>query len=90
MKTITFYVMALLCLVATKLNAQTFERRARDISANIAEISKQEKDSLKQEIEAVNVLLENEEITKAEADKRKIELAEKRADNIETRVAVEK
>ncbi|WP_417352966.1 hypothetical protein [Flavobacterium alkalisoli] len=90
MKTITFYVMALLCLIATKLNAQTFERRAKDISTSIADISKEEKDSLKIEVEAVNMLLEKDEITKEEADKRKLELAEKRANNIETRVAVEK
>ena len=90
MKTITFYVMAVLCLAAAKLNAQTFEKRARDISYNIAEISKQEKDSLKMEIEEVNQLLEDEKLTKAEADQRKQELAEIRAANIERRVAVEK
>lgn len=90
MKTITFYVMAVLCLTAAKLNAQTFEKRARDISYNIAEISKEEKDSLKMEIEEVNQLLEDEKLTKAEADQRKQELAEKRAANIERRVAVEK
>lgn len=90
MKTVIFYVVGLLCLLATKLNAQTFEKRARDISYSIAQISKEEKDSLKIEVEQVNVLLEKNEISKEEADKRKTELAEKRAANIETRVAAEK
>lgn len=90
MKTITFYVVAALCLLAAKLNGQTFERRARDISYNIAKISQEEKDSLKTEVEQVNVLLENDEISNEEADKRKLELAEKRAANIEQRVAQER
>lgn len=90
MKTIIFYLTALLCLAASKLEAQTFERRARDISYNIAQISKEEKDSLKIEIEEVNKLLETDDITKEEADKRKLEFAEKRAANIEQRVAVER
>lgn len=89
MKTIIFYVMALLCLVATKLNAQSFSERAAQISDNIGTITKQQKDSLKVEIEAVNLLLEDNEITTAEADKRKKEYADKRANNIETLVAIE-
>jgi hypothetical protein len=89
MKTITFYVAALLCLIATKVSAQSFEERAGEIAKRIESITKQEKDSLKAEVEAVNNLLENNTITTAEANERKQELAEKRAKNIETRVAVE-
>jgi len=89
MKTITFYVVALLCLCATKLCAQTFSERANAISDKIELITKQQKDSLKMEVEAVNVQLEKSEITPAEADAKKQELAQKRADNIETLVAVE-
>ncbi len=89
MKTAIFYVAALLCLVATSAKAQTFEERARVIAQNIERITKQEKDSLKAEVESVNLQLENKALTKAEADAQKQQLAEVRAKNIETRVAVE-
>lgn len=100
MKTITFYVVALLCLVAAKLNAQvtvtdkgaeyaSFEERAANIAYNIKTITKQEKDSLKTEVEVVTERLEKKEITKEEAETQKQQLAEKRAKNIEDRVAVE-
>ncbi|KGO92077.1 hypothetical protein [Flavobacterium subsaxonicum] len=89
MKTITFYVVALLCLAATKLSAQSFEDRAEMIANSIEQITKQEKDSLKIEVEAVNDRLDNKEISNTEADNLKKQLAEKRAKNIEDRVAVE-
>jgi hypothetical protein len=89
MKTITFYVVALLCLCATKLCAQTFSERADAIGDKIELITKQQKDSLKIEVEAVNVQLEKNEITPAQADAKKQELAQKRANTIETLVTVE-
>jgi hypothetical protein len=90
MKTITFYVVALLCLAATRLSAQTgFEDRAKMIANSIEQITKQEKDSLKSEVEAVNKRLDNKEISSAQAETEKQQLAEKRAKNIEDRVAVE-
>jgi hypothetical protein len=90
MKTITFYVVASLCLLATKLTAQeTFEKRAAAISKNIETITTQQKDSLKIEVEQVNSQLERNEITTQQATARKQQLAEQRAKNIETRVAVE-
>jgi len=89
MKTITFYVVALLCLCATKLCAQTFSERANAIGDKIELITKQQKDSLKMEVEAVNVQVEKNEITTAQADAKKQELAQKRANNIETLVAAE-
>jgi hypothetical protein len=90
MKTITFYVVALLCLAATKLTAQeSFEKRASAIANNIEAITKQQKDSLKMEVEAVNLQLENNQITSAAADAKKQELAQMRAKKIEDKVAVE-
>ncbi|MFP9116318.1 hypothetical protein ACLI08_00865 [Flavobacterium sp. RNTU_13] len=86
---VTFYVMAFLCLAVNKMSGQTFSQKATEISNNIETITKQEKDSLKIEVDAVNLLLDKNEITAAEADKRKKEYAEKRAKNIETRVGVE-
>ena len=90
MKTITFYVVAAVCLLATKLNAQeTFEKRARTIAQNIEKIAQQEKDSLKTEVERVNQMLADNKISSEEAESRKKEFADKRAKNIEDRVAVE-
>jgi hypothetical protein len=90
MKTITFYVVALLCLCATQLFAQeTFSERANAIGNRIELITKQQKDSLKDEVEAINLQLEKNEITTAQADAKKQELAQKRAANIETLVAIE-
>lgn len=92
MKTVTFYVVGLLCLLATKLSAQetkSFEERAREISKNIETITKQQKDSLKVEVEAVNVQLDNKEITAEQAAAKKQQLADKRAKTIETKVAAE-
>jgi len=90
MKTITFYVVALLCFVATRLNAQeTFEQRAATIANNIERIAKEEKDSLKIEVDAVNQQLENNQLTQAQADVQRQQYAEKRAKNIEDRVAAE-
>lgn len=90
MKTITFYVVAALCLLATKLSAQeSFEQRARTIAQNIEKIAEQEKDSLKAEVEMVNGMLADNKISQEEAERRKKDFADKRAKNIEDRVAVE-
>lgn len=93
MKTVTFYVAGLLCLLATKLSAQeipvTFEGRAKEISKNIETITKQQKDSLKVEVEAINVKKENKELSAQQAETQKQQLAEMRAKKIETLVAVE-
>ena len=63
MKTVIFYVVASLCLLVAKLNAQTFEERVHQISKNIDRITEQEKDSLKMEVEKVDKMLENDEIS---------------------------
>jgi len=90
MQKIIFYAMTLLCLFASKAIAQqTFEQRAKAIALRIESITKEEKDALKEEVEAVNKLLDRGEISLEEADKRKLELAEVRAKNIETRVGME-
>jgi hypothetical protein len=89
MKTVTFYVVALLCFVTTAMNAQSFEERAAIISKNIEKITQDEKDALKAEVDAVNTQLENNEISAEQAEAKKKELSEKRAKNIEERVAFE-
>ncbi|TPD65624.1 porin family protein [Flavobacterium microcysteis] len=90
MQKIIFYAMILLCLFASKAIAQqTFEQRAKAIALRIESITKEEKDALKDEVEAVNKLLDSGDISLEEADKRKLELADVRAKNIETRVGME-
>lgn len=90
MQKIIFYAMIMLCFLVSKAIAQeTFEQRAKAIALRIETITKEEKDALKEEVEAVNKLLEKGEIDLEEADKRKMELADARAKNIETRVGAE-
>ena len=88
MKNATFCLTALLCLIFGTASAQeTFEDKAKVIAEKIETITKEEKDALKTEIEAVNLQLENGSLSAAQADEKKQQLAEARANNIEVRVA---
>lgn len=98
MRNFTIYLTGLLCLILTSIFAQdpsqkgelakqTFESRAKTIASKIESITKEEKESLKTEVEAVNNQLTNGSITKEEADTKKKTLAEARAINIESKVA---
>lgn len=87
MKNFTLYLAVAACLVASKLSAQeSFESKAHAIAEKIENITKEEKAALKTELETVNKDLENNVITKAQADQKKLELAEIRSQNIETRI----
>ncbi|HEY0047137.1 MAG TPA: hypothetical protein VGB44_10540 [Flavobacterium sp.] len=88
MKNLAFCLAAFLCLIVNKATAQnTFEERVKAIAEKIDAITKEEKAALKLEVEAVNQQLANGGITPAEADERKLKLAESRARSIENRVA---
>ena len=87
MRNFTIYLALAICLIASKLSAQeTFEDRVKAISDKIELITKEEKAALKKELEAVNKDLEAGTITKAQADEKKLQLAEVRSKNIETRI----
>lgn len=87
MRNLTIYLSLILCLFLNKMTAQeTFEEKAKIIAAKIEQITKDEKTALKQEIESVNAKLQSGAITSAEADAKKVEYAEIRAKNIETRI----
>ena len=87
MKNFTLYLAIAACLVASKLSAQdSFESKAKAIAEKIENITKDEKAALKAELEAVNKDLENNVITKAQADEKKMQLAETRSKNIETKI----
>ena len=87
MKNLTIYLTTFLCLFLTTSFAQTFEDRAKAIATKIETITKEEKEALKSEIEAVNVQLEKGAITNIQADERKLQLAESRAKSIEFRTS---
>lgn len=88
MRNVTIYLTLFLCLFLNRIMAQeTFEGRARAIANKIEQITKEEKAALKTEIEEVNQQLQNGALTTEQADEKKIELAEKRANAIETRTA---
>ena len=86
---IIIYSTAFMLLFITKVAAQeTFETKAKTIADKIENITKEEKATLKKEVEDVNVMLEKGTITKEQADKQKQELAQARATIIENKVAV--
>ncbi|AWA28855.1 hypothetical protein HYN48_01425 [Flavobacterium magnum] len=88
MRNLTIYLAGFLCLFFSRMSAQqTFEDKAKSIAAKIENITKEEKMMLRDEVELVNQDLEKGTITAAQADERKLKLAEVRARNIETRVA---
>jgi hypothetical protein len=88
MRNLTIYLSLILCLYLSKTQAQqTFEEKARMIAVKIDAITKEEKATLKLEVESVNQQLEAGTITREVADERKVKLAEARAKSIETRVA---
>lgn len=67
----------------------SFEEKAKGIASQIEKITTQEKDELKKEVEAIEKKLANGEISKEEADKLKMDAASQRAQNIETKIAIE-
>lgn len=90
MQKIILYAALLLCAFVTQLYAQTtFEDRARKIAETISKITNEEKEALKREVEGINALLDNGTISLEKAEAEKIKAAEKRAKNIETRLAAE-
>ena len=90
MRNFTIYIALAACLLASKLSAQdTFEAKAKTIAEKIESITKEEKAALKVELEEVNKELEAGTISKAQADEKKLQIAETRSKNIENRVAAE-
>ncbi|MBF4508454.1 hypothetical protein IRZ83_17385 [Flavobacterium sp. JLP] len=89
MKNFTIYLVILVFLFVSKvLGQESFESKARKIANKIEKITKEEKATLKEEVEAVNVQLSEGKITQEQADKRKKELAEARAVIIEEKVTL--
>jgi hypothetical protein len=91
MQKIIFYTVIMLVSFVGKTFAQekTFEERAKEIGNQIEIITKEEKKALKVEIEALDKQIIEGKITKEKADELKLKIAEERAANIETKVAIE-
>lgn len=88
MKTIVLVILFVSTSFVTFLQAQeTFENKAKAIGVAIQNITKEEKEALKNEIENVDKLIETGVITPEKAEEEKRKLAQIRANNIETRVA---
>lgn len=89
MKNFTIHLVILIFLFVSKVFGQeTFESKAKEIANKIEKVTKEEKEKLKEEVEAVNVQLSEGKITQEQADKRKKELAEARAVIIEEKVTL--
>jgi len=89
MKNFTIYLIILIFSFVSKvLGQETFESKAKKIANKIEKITKEEKATLKEEVEAINVQLSEGKITQEQADKRKKELAEARAVIIEEKVTL--
>ena len=90
MRNFTIYLAVFLCSLLSKTYAQdTFESRAKAIATNIENIIKEEKEALKKQVEAVNTEFDKGNMTKQQADDKKMQLATTSAANIENRVAIE-
>lgn len=87
MRNFTIYLILFFFLIVSKVVGQeTFEWKAKKIANKIEKITKEEKEALKEEVEAVNVQLSEGKITQEQADKRKKELAEARAVIMEEKI----
>ncbi|TYA75062.1 hypothetical protein [Seonamhaeicola marinus] len=95
MRTITNYLALLvLCVSVQLINAQDTipkinnKDKIEALKEAIEKIKQEERDFLKTEVEAINLRLENEEISNEKAEALKKEAAKKRALNIENRIAI--
>ncbi|WP_442266428.1 hypothetical protein ACSIGC_01580 [Tenacibaculum sp. ZS6-P6] len=82
-------ILVLLCTTYAQSQEKTFEKEVKKISIEIEKITKQEKDSLKKKVKAINKRLSKGEITEEKAKQLKKEVAELHASNIENRVSKE-
>ncbi|WP_289665124.1 hypothetical protein [Flavobacterium panacagri] len=89
MRNFTIYLILFFFLLVSKVIGQeTFESETKRIAHKIEKITKEEKEALKEEIEAVNVQLSEGKITQEQAEKRKKELAEARAVIMEEKITL--
>lgn len=90
MKTIsTYLVLLLICFMANTIVAQdNYKDKIETLKEQKGKIRLEEKEALKDEVEAINMRSDKGEITTDEANKLKDEAAQKRALNIENKLAI--
>lgn len=90
MRTIIMYAVVLftLFIVENAVAQESGKTKIENLEAQKTKITQQEKLALKEEVEAITKRLENGEITLDEANALKMQAAEKRALNIENRIAI--
>ncbi|MFD2099398.1 hypothetical protein [Flagellimonas iocasae] len=90
MKTITFYSAVLLLILSfqTICGQDDHQKKIEALHIEKQRVTDLEKEALKEEVKEINVLLRKGKITEDEGDKLKREAAEKRAMNIENKVAI--
>ncbi len=86
MLTITKQVVALIMLL-TVVTASGQQKENQVMKQKIEQVVHAQKEAMKKEIEAVNVQLDNQEITREEAKNKKKEIAKKYAINIQEKVS---
>lgn len=89
MRNLTIYLVVSACLLVAKVSAQeSFDKRVKTIAEKIEQVTKEEKAALKLEVEDVNREVEAGKISYKEGDAKKLQLAEIRSNNIESKVAL--
>lgn len=92
MHRVILYVMGLLCLFLTKTYGQeteSFESKTKAISENIEKIVRYEREKLETATDSISLLIQNNSLSEEEAEKIKLDLAQKSADTINLLVAKE-
>ena len=91
MQKIIYYTVIIMLSFIGKAFAQekTFEERAKEISNQIEMITTEEKNALKREVDVIDRQIIDGKITKEKAAELKLAIAQERASNIETKVAIE-
>lgn len=91
MQKIILYTIIIVFSLVTRVVAQekSFEQQAKEIAVNIEMITNEEKNALKKEVEAIDFQVKEGKITPEKAQELKTNIAQERANNIETRVAIE-
>ena len=91
MQKIILYTIIIAFSLVTKAFAQekSFEKKAKEIASNIEMITIEEKNALKKEVEAIDLQVKEGKISAEKGQELKLKIAEERAKNIETKVAIE-
>ncbi len=91
MQKIILYTLVMVFGLVTKSVAQekTFEKQVKEIALTIEMITKEEKNALKIEVEAIDLKIKEGKITSEKGKELKEHIAQERAYNIESKVAIQ-